>query len=186
MEEQEDPKIVERRMAVIQDAVDQIVAARYYVRTGEVVTLPDEADTENHSAQEMLLQLRGKEKAYCKVCARGALLLSKIVKENEFDTDQLAGCTGRYGEDGITDKALRELFSAKQLALIEEAFEFHNEEVEDNEYYIEVMNREYLTFEEALSAHSFSVEYNEGEVDESIKLLAIFNNMLKNNGIFKP
>lgn len=190
MEEQkENPKIIERKLAIIQDALEQLNLFNYHARAGTVVGLPYGVNRSNPSAQEELTRAR-KEHSVCRVCARGALLLSKIYKENEFATSALDLCKGAVNMDGITDRTLSELFSIEQLALIEEAFEFDEYEVSE---YPNGMNKDILNENEVKAAHLFSVvfnEYDEDEdevnVDDAAKLRAILTNMLENDGIFKP
>jgi hypothetical protein len=188
---------VERRIAVVKDAIKQIKLNKYAAKAGEVVSPLGELHTLAHEdipAQEVLKNLLKRKDGVpiCKVCARGALLVSTIHKENDFILSDFNNCDMSYGEDGMTDKRLEKLFSGRQLALIEQAFEEGNEhfwdstigDPENEEYYKRyALNSGHLSEKEIKKCTIFHDKKFNNDTD---RLLGIFKNIVKNKGIFKP
>lgn len=178
---------VERRLAVVKDAIKQLKGKAFYAKTGSVITIHNEAlriynNPGNAEVKPILTKLlKSKPERVCSVCARGALLLSTIHKENTFTFSKLddSDC-GSFHADSIVDKRLLHLFSAKQIALIEEAFEVGYEEDYIGE---EKVFNTILSIKEAHPAHIFHDKY---QSSDNQRLLAILENIVKNKGLFKP
>lgn len=189
---------VERRLAVVKDAIKQIKLNKYAVKARSLILAKGELlkfVLEDMEAQNVLKTLLKKKDGnpICNVCARGALLISTIHKENNFILSDLNFCSDSYNQDGITDKKLRTLFSEHQLALIEQAFECgtqwfkenldsEEDEITNQIYTKAALNTEYLSLKEIKKCKTFHDNY----YNETDRVLGIFQNLVKNKGIFKP
>lgn len=183
----------ERRIAVIKDALQQVRRGVYSPATGtlcnihysKLYDIPENAQLQKFFTTKFL------KEANCQVCQRGALLASTIRKENSFTKEDFESMdasyyTGRNRED----KRLLRLFTAKQISLMETAFEVSSAIVidykkGDNPY--DTMDSSQrintpLNRKEAESAILFGIKYK----DTRERQIAIFKNALVNNGIFKP
>lgn len=116
------------------------------------------------------------EDTTCEVCAKGALFLSSIRKFNNFSLNEaLDG-----GLDGKASSNVRTIFGKANADEIENYFEHDN-----------------YTFGSKVSTQYDVNEGNVGDLtlrdkwlymypEDADRLLAIFKNALKNDGIFKP
>lgn len=178
----------ERRIAILKDAVAQLKAGTYQANRGGVITgtineMVAEVVKLSHETKKLLgmdqdaktfinnFVKTHKGKGACDVCARGALLLSTVGKENNFAFEALTDLDwGSFHQTSDVDQRLTKLFTAKQLMMMETAFEGnHNEHRLGPELYEKCIkfNEKYL--------------YK----GDRTTLLAIFNNAIKNGGIFK-
>lgn len=138
--------------------------------------------------------------AGCNVCAAGSLFLSYIRLKNNITGQQLlenAGGGGGGQGTALFTATLQTIFSAEQLALIEAAFErntacplshcqTNNPELRDGQH-PSVKERQFC--EAMLSAVAFGRQFcnTDGlECRPSECLAAIMQNIVDNNGIFKP
>jgi hypothetical protein len=194
----------ERRIAVLKDAVKQIKLNNIIGSTGDVVKInireldPCTPKNSEVEAKPLLTEFFKKKGAkVCNVCARGALLVCTVHKENDFLLSDFENIVGAFDKNSSVDIRLMKLFSEKQLILMENAFEISN-------YLSDLENDSLITidFDEIdVDYTSYSINSNEGlterEMEKTIlfgskyendsdRLLAIFNNAIKNGGIFKP
>lgn len=151
----------EKRIAVVKDVLKRL---RYLRFTGVAyVDMPFYGvfrDRGEESAQENIKEIE-KE---CRVCAKGALLLSHIRHFNKMDIGQLCGM---YYSDPIC-KTLEE-FDQENLDLVETAY----------------MVRNFCgmgLLDKAAPAIIFGKKYE----DYKSRLKAILQNMLENDGVFVP
>lgn len=184
----------ERRIAVLKDAIKQIKAQKIIADPGSVVNLPTTIKWGNSIDLQGSLKDVFKNKSkdqYCSCCARGALLVSTVHKENDFTLDEMNNCYGSYGSDRVTDKRLLRLFSEEQLALMENAFEYRHQQYDSEEEAVEMgdpldwyygINYGIISNKKALKSLEFGKKYE----DDTARLLAIFKNAVRNDGIFKP
>lgn len=181
---------VQRRLEVVKDAIKQLKLKNIKAQSGEVLDISSnkllDAKYEQKGEVKPFLNklLRTKQKnKVCNACARGTLLICTINKENNFTFDDLNNVyTNKFDPESTVDKRLLSLFSPKQLALIEEAFEQESGISFWHTNREAIFNDKYLTEEEAIKAHMFHDRY---KTDDE-RLLAIFENILKNKGLFKP
>lgn len=179
------------QLKVLKDARQQVTDNVYKAKPGKIVNttflkklgariitglipfynIPkDYLGFEKSTELQPLLKKARKEGLTCKVCVKGSLLLSTVILNNKFkvkdcDTD-LSGCCNKYSS---MDSRLIKLFSYKQLALMERAFEGR-------------FNLWELTNEEIKAADSFFCKYKTPKK----RLMAILDNTIANKGIFKP
>lgn len=102
----------------------------------------------------------------CEVCAKGGLLASYIGRVNNFNNE----CLGNE-EDNEAHKKLLEVFTLRQLAIIEYAFE-------GTQYIYSVS----LTTDMKNKLEEF---YDENYEDDDQRLIKICENIIKNKGTFK-
>lgn len=186
----------ERRIAIFKDALSQLRIKAYIASPGVLCNLSPYVFHGGELQSQLTSQTLKKED--CHVCARGSLLLSTVRKENDFTRDDLANKTSNYFRPTSTfDKRLLKLFTAKQIASFEAAFEV-------NDYFYKrifgleahgniagMLNYQLsnltgipdpLSVAARLKCIKFGIQYK----DSTKRLRAIFNNAVNNNGIFKP
>jgi len=197
----------ERRIEVIKDALLQLKRESLIASPGVVCSIDELAqDTDKFDKEltdkylldldlQKFLKTKLKTKKHvCNVCARGALLISTIHKENTFSALDLVSVGGSYDEDSVTDQRLSKLFSGQQLALMETAFEVedtledqrnyeeHGDEFGDDQKVLYALNSALFKHTLVIKAVDFGMKYENPQE----RLIAIFKNMIKNEGIFKP
>jgi len=187
--------IQEKRVTVLKDAIAQIKAEKYAVKahTGYVgraginpfnnYDLVAAADS-----CELLLGKKAEDvelnkfldriitpKSPCQVCAKGAMLISSIRKFNNFslqdfvdtDLDDLAS------EDGTYD-----IFGQENADKMEEYFE-------QNDPLLNEKGEEYDPYNDNHSSCDFK-QWTDDYPDSEDRLIAIFQNAIRNKGTFKP
>lgn len=174
---------VERRMRVIKDAIAQIKQKIFIAKAGDYVEftgkfrkkLFDESELDliqpEESMQKVLKDMPVKS---CEVCAQGAIFLSFIRMENKVTVEDTVYVGG---SDEITEMT-KNLFDPDQLYKMEQYFEICK-----NRFVIYDWYREQPIFKKSYKRRP-SDELIEKK--EDLRLLAILENMVKNNGLFKP
>lgn len=176
-------KIQEKRVAVLKDAIAQIKAKAYNVRSGTGYVDQDNGGLEDriNALADVCDIIEGKDsskvqlnkyfnklinkKNPCQVCAKGAMLLSQINKFNNVSLDEArdGALNDKAGDNGTYD-----LFGKENADLMEQYFETNISEGD---------------------------EYDEGDKNvkkwlsyksDDERLIAIFQNAIRNKGIFKP
>ena len=161
----------EKRIVILKDALRWINTGVLDMTHGIVasIDIPDTAKPEDQL--QPVLQEIFKKKGSCSVCQRGAILLSLVARDNDFRVCDLER-SGIASEEGASNNRLEKLFSRKQLAMMETAFEKDH-------------NREFLgeaLFQKCLLFSSFK----KFKYSETNRAKAILKNAIKNGGIFKP
>lgn len=166
---------LQRRLVVVKDAIKQIKRDNIIPDHSGVLRIYGHSQrlftNLSGQAQEVLTkELKGTNRQLCLVCARGALLIAKIHKENQCTNLALLGVQskGAYWNGSVTDSKLLKLFSGKQIKMMESAFEG-------------LRHPDIGTVK--LDA---CIDYKRFFPDPKKRLLAIFNNVVKNKGLFKP
>lgn len=175
----------QRRIAVLRDALKQIELKNTLAVTGRVIDPFDlltneefnNEENEDKQAQDLIkVKFKGKG-AKCRCCARGALLLSTINKENTFKICELKEAdNGAFDEESPVDSRLLQLFSKRQILMMENAFE------------TEVLFNDRGINEALLSTKDTnkSLKFGKKHKNSSDRLKAILKNCIKNKGIFIP
>lgn len=122
----------------------------------------------------------------CDVCAKGALFVCLVDRVNDLTlasapiTPRLFGDVSHI-KGQATDSYLRRLFSDNQLNLIEIAFESESYAMHSG---ITPNN----TFQEKMDARTFFYTFGQDKDAKSseVRLRAILENIIANNGTFKP
>lgn len=164
-----------KRIAIAKDVLKHIKAGAliptsgWYFKSSEVRDVQREIPfTETRELQELL---QGKT---CQVCAKGALFISDILKNDDFQV----GTYTDIDEGGIMCDRLEGIFERGQLDLIECAFEGGT--VTDA---TGILSDDNGNTPLADKAEKFHDKNN----DDSEKILtAIMKNIIKNDGTFKP
>lgn len=167
------PTIEQRRIAVIKDAIKQVKQGKYtvlaqngYVRFTQ--EFKGQGACELNVQAKPLISGNKLDIDACEVCAKGALLVSQVRRENVLTLKQLENAGARNGR-------LDALFSKTNLDNVEAYFEG-------------------AYFEGSNTTKSFKVqknavsptEFHEQNEDDRGRLLIILENMLANKGKFKP
>lgn len=163
-----------RRVAVAKDVLKQLRTKKYIAMTGVYISfdnIKDERDSEgdvidvfeegvyaNKDLQEILPEL------ICTVCAKGAILASRVNLFNECELDKDIDFDNEAGE------VAEEVFGLKQATLIEAAFEGWD-----------ACNAD-VTREEGIKCKALIAKY-----PKSLnRMRVIMNNIVRNKGVFKP
>lgn len=170
----------EKRVAIARDVLTQLDAGRItaesgvYVRSFELVNLIDE------SAKDVQLQSLLPAVDECNVCALGSMFICGVNIANKLP---VKGVT-TYGEEVSgrdAKKYLRRFFTNGQLGLIESAFE--TTDMLSN--YSRVSKRDNDLVGTAIRfGRLFDLE--DYDLQDEIRLRAIMENIIVNNGTFKP
>jgi hypothetical protein len=161
----------QKRLAIARDVIQQVQAKKYRATPGRYVKIQTRNGRIDRITQEALLSFRWKDyldpsvtrAVDCEVCGIGAAFVSRARLGNKVD----------FQGDGWHDK-IRDIFSANQQVLIETAFEGHD----CSPLRVGIIEKPKL-FARAMR---FCNRYT----NDNVRLVAIFRNILKNDGTFKP
>lgn len=144
----------EKRVMIAQDCIDRLGCNLLSAYTGSFITYIGEVNQEKVNTMT------------CEVCAKGGLFASYIGRVNNFSDD----CLGN-DEDNLAHKKLREIFTLRQLAIIEFAFE--------GQQYIYSVN---IPYDMQVKLEKF---FDDNYDDDDQRLIKICENIIKNKGTFK-
>lgn len=166
----------QRRIAVAEDVIANIYAKRLRVRTGSYVN-PDssynlDALLEFGFTNEQIME---KLKEKCTVCAKGALMICKVAKFNNFD---LMGEDINNWDGNKTIEVLDDAFDKEELDQIEAAFEGNPEYLDECDDYLDDDDEDRFDKDYGHWRRNFP--------DAEDRLLAIAQNIVDNDGTFKP
>jgi hypothetical protein len=145
----------EKRVMVAQDCIDRIKAELLEPKKDRIIKLPQNAYVNKENVNSIT----------CEVCAKGGLLASYVGRVNNYNESCYLGTY----EDNVAHKKLLEIFTLKQLAIIEYAFE--------GKQYIRSVDIS------SILCSKLDVFYIVYETDEE-RLIAICENIIRNNGDF--
>jgi hypothetical protein len=160
----------QKRVMIAQDVLAQIKAKRYFAESGCWVQPNIKAACEkNLKDEDSVQELFAKKKIKsCNVCALGGLFMSCINLNNNTTVQDLKDETyigDLVADDDKLSNGLNRIFTQKQLILIETYFE-------GSEGYFKGDDEETVTFFE--------------NYDDDERLEMIMQNIIDNNGTFKP
>jgi hypothetical protein len=162
-----------QRMTIAQDVIDRIKIGQITPSTGRTLHKFNIQRSPNYSVKKLLAQ----PIFNCQACALGAMFMANVGINNNCNVNTTQHITA---SSSILKRAvnndLSDIFSVKQMALIE------------------------IAFEQTVSIANGSVIHSKHDLDRSIKfcgeghkrlndkdkLLKICNNIIKNQGAFKP
>jgi hypothetical protein len=144
----------QKRVMIAQDCIDRLGCKLLSANTGSFITFMGLVNQEKVNTKT------------CEVCAKGGLFVSYIGRVNNFSDD----CLGN-DESNEAHKKLLEVFTLRQLAIIEYAFE--------GTQYIYSVN---IPYDLEKKLHKF---YDENYDDDDKRLIKICENIIKNKGTFK-
>jgi len=158
----------EKRMRVLKDALFSIKTKGLIPRAGHTLSIYQQNNGSkvdlvrffsNKPLKQVIEDIKEQE---CQVCARGALLVTYVAYVNDFITKDSDAGFAREERAYQLDVKLSELFDIKQIILIEDYFEYKITPYENTRFF----------------GFSDSTSYD--------RLVLILENMINNNGIFKP
>lgn len=169
-----------KRVAIAKDVIDQLDAKKYFAITGRYFSI----ENENYDVltYDSPLQPLIKKVKECQVCAMGAIFASKVNLYNECTLNDI----GMYRSNKSLDvvninhlkliKNVEEIFSERQLRMIEIAFEGR-----DFDRNHTVSNKDILKslsfYKEQVIKHNFN---------PYLIMRAIMSNIITNKGEFRP
>lgn len=149
----------QKRVSIARDALEWIKKGALIPRTGNYV-VPIDNRIASDLAWSESAQLRDLNLGPCNVCGVGALFIAKAVRYND----------AKPRDAQYPHTNLLEYFSAKQLLLIENYFE----------------GRDASPLGDSASSDDNRIERFAYHFKTSVRLVHILENIIKNNGTFKP
>lgn len=179
----------QRAVLVAQDVIQHIERGLLTITTGNYFQLLNKR--KNHLAATANLTIDAKKaflnkEVHCEVCGRGALFISAICFRNELTLGQAYNCDfGNDRDTGSATKYMRKEFSKHQQALIEMAFENNTFYAPDSErdYNYVIRWRESI-LRECRERLTKLPAYQKQQ--DAYLLIKICENIIENNGTFKP
>lgn len=162
----------ERKVAVAKDVKAHILAKSLKILQGAYLTYWKDLERLPDSQSQAQCLLSAK-KNKCEACARGAMMLAKVAKWNNWNGNFDIGVSS-YD----TTEALKDAFSQEELNLIEACFERSPGFVKDT-YDFPINNGAFVK-EYGVSAESW------GPNKPDDRLLCIMQNIIDHDGEFKP
>lgn len=183
----------QKRVVVAQDCLARIECNQFKVARGQVI----DTGKDLRIADSVKTFINTNTKFTCSACAKGSLFLSFIGRTNQFQGHEFEGINSLRS---IEHKKLLEIFTIKQLSLIETAFEGVQYLVDDN-------NFKRITFNQTTKENLYKFWENLGiklnerfknlkgssvfqgnikNIDFNNLLAKICENIIENKGTFKP
>ncbi len=153
-----------QRVAIAYDVLAQIKMKKYHAEPMTYVEVPGASDKIDDSDGALDLQkVLLSNSPDCNVCGLGAAFCSMARLGDEVDLAD--------GDGYVIHKTLKPIFGMHQIGLIEYAFEGHD-----------AADMQLLSENEEKACGRFFKK----RPDDDKRLAAIFRNIIKNNGTFKP
>jgi hypothetical protein len=180
----------EKRVAIARDALKWLDAGRIKPKMGTLLALDafagDSLIAESDVRNQRLLQDRLAEVPTCQVCAIGSLFYSAVRRFDSLRCSAVGYATSHIFAEPVLDTYIRQFFDVDQLMLIEHAFEL-GEGTYDIELRNEAMEKDKGLFFSALHfGHSVDTNPELGFTPSARRLECILQNIIANNGEFKP
>jgi hypothetical protein len=160
----------ERRVLIAEDVLKQIEVGAYRPLKGFYINdfTVTRVNTRTKSIQKLFDDIE------CQCCALGACLLSTTKYKNKLVVDDVIELRSKSG----AWKLLKDVFTSKQLLMIEYAFEgrFGGDRVGEDCF------KDELSFPEEKEC----VEFGRNYVNSRPRLIAIMKNIIENKGEFIP
>ena len=169
---------IEKRIEIAKDVISQVKAEKFIAKCG--IYFSTESFNEfgqEESAQQILL---GDKAPKCTVCALGGITLSTIRKNNAVKIGVLQVKGGAANQRKLVADKTHNIFTKTQLDMMEIAFERQVMDRE-NPYFT---NQDY-PFNNTMIGQK-AIDFGSKYADINDRLVAIMENLIANNGIFKP
>lgn len=153
-----------KRVAIAKDALEQVLAKKYKVKTGQYVTFLGSGSPVAKSEELDVPVACNLQDVKCQVCARGALFVSALRKDASIGPEYISN-DENLGNDDI-QMTEDQYFSREQLDLIESAFEvdqFCDDAPEEMAMAAELYGRSLGNKDERLVAILKNIIRNKGE-----------------------
>lgn len=179
----------ELRIAVAQDVLKSL--RRLDVRMGVFVEQTHMADrkVDKILSGDDVKVIAQKLKTKCKVCVLGACLMSVVSIDNNFAFhSRIDGVTFGVGSYDVAERLLK-LFTAKQLLLIETAFEVDLSDDMEYGYFTDkytLLNMSDEEFAQTAKHRKVAAAFGRQFDTPKDRLRAIMKNMIENGGKFVP
>lgn len=157
----------EKRIVLVKDAINQILNKRVTIVKGEYCLIEDENLIKGIQLNKVLSLVK---KENCKVCAKGALFLAHVDKFNRI---KLSSNNIFMASNKEIKNRLKNIFSSIQLSMIEAAFE------------LQVID-DILSLENLSNLGNRCIDFGNNYRNCESRILAIFDNIIKNKGEFIP
>lgn len=153
----------EKRVTLAKDVISQLKKEKLNACSGTYLMIDNLDNVEVNEQLNKVLKKQGT----CEVCAKGALFISHIMRNNHFTIADYHSFS-KTDNEKIKER-LGSLFSLPQLELIEKAFEGENvdNDLKDG------------------TLIDLADEFHDNYKDDTERLIAIMQNIIKNKGTFK-
>lgn len=161
----------EKRVKIAEDCLERIKQKTYTPRTGSFIWYETR---DVFKALNEDIQSSVNSSVQCQACAKGGLFLSYVGRVNNFNACDLEDRNRIFDNEHTK---LLEVFTARQLSLIEYAFENEQHlrrDINDNE----------ISFKQNVIAKAKKYYYDYKE--STPRMVAICENIIKNKGTFRP
>ncbi len=171
----------QKRVAIARDAVKQIRAKQFVMDTGTWCEFAPGLPEQFFKTVDAQAMFNGTAtikipQPVCRTCALGAALVSSV---RLFDRFKFSNTDVKTKE---VTKQLGQFFSAKQMLLIETAYEQRSWDDRTRWCDLGLYPNNVMTEQENNVAQTFGLNYRR----DTDRALAIFQNIVRNNGEFKP
>ena len=165
-----------KRVAIAKDVLAQIKKHQFLISRGEWCEFGELPVIEAKPVFNQSFLLKGKKIEIavpkCNVCALGAAMCSSVRLGNVAELEKSSS------ETDVQDQLSR-YFSGKQMEMIEACFE---RRINEGDELCDFGSGEEMTPSEEKSIEKFAGKYD----GDKSRAVAIFKNIIKNNGQFKP
>lgn len=157
-----------KRVQVAKDAIEQIKLKRYIADSGTYVQLHASLVDDGVKPICQIVDEAITRGTNCEVCAKGSLLISHIRTGGKYEKDNVVDM---LDDDPcmFIDDQLQDLFTERQLTLMENYFE-------GNMICAPVKGYDHSDYE----------NFKKSEPKDDKRLLRILENVVENEGVFKP
>lgn len=170
-----------KRVLIAQDVINSIRASQYTADTGIWCKLNTNKELSNQRGEQLQHLLQDTANTSCRVCALGACFTSAVKLGNDqlIDDHIVANHGANLSENDAPpsrNRIIKRYFTPDQSKLIELAYE------QGNGWY----KLENVRGKEVLAISKKAVAFGRKYQDDSGRMIAIMENIVKNNGTFKP
>lgn len=179
----------QKRVEIAKDTILRVNMKQFVANRGAILS-----DIKGSALDPNIKAVLNSNKSFtCQVCAKGGLLMAYIGRVNKVQFSSILGALGNGNEaDSLAHVKLSEIFTLKQLALIEVAFEgvqylTHMSESESNLNVTPTIVLNKVQFHRAVAFYQRKggdfYAYRGESVDN--RLIKICENIIRNKGTFK-
>ena len=159
----------EKIVMIAQDTIDRISAKCIRPVKGNLLIFYDDSDGKESESFKDLVNTGFR----CNTCAKGGLFVSYVGRANKMLVEDVDISANDHSNSSM--QKLLEIFTERQLALIEYAYEFH-------QYIDHDLQGEEIEFDESTQERIEDFYFRYSENDD--RLIAICENIIKNEGVF--
>lgn len=161
----------EQRVIVAEDVIEQIKVGRYRAGRGSYLYVNALNVGREDDVKDNFDQISG-----CRVCALGACLMSITHFKNKLKFNEVTEMEIR-SKDSASRELMKGFFSGAQWYLIEKAFERGGNAP---------VGKAMVTIPGLVFGVKHAVRFGDNYWDDDTRLVAIMQNIIDNEGVFKP